>query len=105
MRTTQDYGTKMWLMSLNGEGEYCNPSVENIAKEIFLAMEVLFAGYEDLSIHKVTIYETPNCWTECVKESIGDQERVNWNKVRFSEVNNYAIEKGVIEYDDRKSVN
>lgn len=105
IETTVEYGTKMWLMSLNGEGEYCNPSVENIAKEIFLAMEVLFAGYEDLSIHKVTIYETPNCWTECVQDSIADFERVNWNKVRFDEVNNYAKDKGVIEYDDRKAIN
>lgn len=105
IETTVEYGTKMWLMSLNGEGEYCNPSVENIAKEIFLAMEVLFAGYEDLSIHKVTIYETPNCWTECVGESIADFERVNWNKVRFNEVNAYAKDKGVIEYDDRKAIN
>ena len=92
-------------MSLNGEGEYCNPSVENIAKEIFLAMEVLFAGYEDLNIHKITIYETPNCWTECIQESIADFERVNWNKARFNEVNRYALDKGVIEYDDRKAIN
>ena len=32
IQTTRNYGTKLWLMSLNGEGEYCNPSVENIAK-------------------------------------------------------------------------
>ena len=41
IRTTKEYGTKLWLMSLNGENQYCNPSVENIAKEIYLAMEIL----------------------------------------------------------------
>ena len=29
-------------MSLNGKDEYCNPSVENIDREVFLAMEILF---------------------------------------------------------------
>ena len=87
----------------NGKNEYCNPSVENISKEIFLAMMVLFnpSIYPNLRIHKVTIYETPNCWTECVRESISDVEAGNWMKVRYDEVTKYALDKGVIEYDDR----
>ena len=90
-------------MSLNGFGEYCNPSVENIAKEIFLAMMVLFASYnKTLRISKVTIYETPNCSTICSKESISDNEAAAWMSVRFEEVNEYAQEKGMFEYDDRK---
>ena len=89
-------------MLFRSEGEYCNPSVENIAKEIFLAMEVLFADYKNLNIHKITIYETPNCWTECVAESISAQEVKNWWGVRSEEVKQYAKDKGVIEYDDRK---
>ena len=55
INTTKNYGSKMWLMSLNGENKYCNPSVENIAKEVFLAMMVLFQPYKNLKIHKVTI--------------------------------------------------
>ena len=104
VETTKEYGTKLWLMSLNGVDQYCNPSVENIAKEIFLAMMVLFnpSIYPNLRIHKVTIYETPNCWTECVRESISDVEAGNWMKVRYDEVTKYALDKGVIEYDDRK---
>jgi len=102
IETTKDYGTKIWLMSLSGEGQYCNPSVENIAKEVFLAMMVLFQPYKNLRIHKVTIYETPNCSTICLRESISDIEANNWMKVRFNEVNQYATDKGVIEYDDRK---
>ena len=38
INVTGKLGSKLWLMSLNGEHEYCNPSVENIAKEVFLAM-------------------------------------------------------------------
>ena len=108
IQTTIDLNSKLWLMSLNGEGEYCNPSVENISKEIFLAMEILSETLYNndptgLKIHKVTIYETPNCWTECYSYSISEKERSNFNKVRYEEISQYAIEKGIVEYDDRKS--
>lgn len=102
IKATQDTGSKLWLMSLNGEGQYCNPSVENIAKEIFLAMELLFSQYTHLRIHKVTIYETPNCYTDCIKESISDAELFHFRQARHKEIVEYAQNKGVIEYDDRK---
>jgi len=105
IQTTKNYGSKYWLMSLNGAGEYCNPSVENIAKEVFLAMQVLFAPYKNLSIHRVIIYETPNCSTVCSQESISTVETANWFKERHKEVNQYALDKGIFEYDDRKLVN
>lgn len=96
-------GGKLWLMSLNGDGEYCNPSVENIAKEVFLAMEALFHNYKHLHIHKVKIYETPNCATVCKAISISNVEKTNWVETRFADVYAYAQAKGVLEYDDRKS--
>lgn len=104
---TKKLGSKLWLMSLNGEGQYCNPSVENIAKEIFIAMDILSKVlYRDtktgLQIHKVLIYETPNCYTECNRESISDMERLLFNKVRWEEIKDYAEAKGILEYDDRK---
>lgn len=99
---TKQYGSKLWLMSLNGPTEYCNPSVENIAKEVFLAMTVLFSTYKDLRIHKVTIHETPNCYTVCTKESISPQEANKWMQTRYREVLKYAQDKGIVEYDDRK---
>lgn len=107
IETTKEYGTKMWLMSLNGEGEYCNPSVENIAKEIFMAMDtlskVLYRNSKTgLQIHKVQIYETPNCWTECFRDSVSDMERLLFNKSRWEEIKDYAESKGIFEYDDRK---
>lgn len=102
INTTREYGSKLWLMSLNGPTQYCNPSVENIAKEVFLAMTVLFSPYKDLRIHKVTIHETPNCYTACTKESISPQEANNWMQTRYREVLKYAQDKGIVEYDDRK---
>jgi len=107
IQTTKQYGTKLWLMSLNGEGEYCNPSVENIAKEVFLAMDILSETlYPDtktgLKIHGVKIYETPNCFTECVRMSVSEIESGNFYSQNGLEIEAYAKEKGVIEYDDRK---
>ena len=102
IETTREYGSKLWLMSLNGEGEYCNPSVENISKEIFLAMMVLFQSYPNLKIHTVKIHETPNCYVECIKESISDAEAQNWMKVNYEAIKKYADDKGKYEYDDRK---
>jgi 6-pyruvoyltetrahydropterin/6-carboxytetrahydropterin synthase len=92
---------KMWLMSLKGEGNYCNPSAENIASEIFLVMGILFQDYEGLAIHSVTVYETETCGVECT--GVDTIEADNWRKVNYSKVLNYAIEKGKLEYDDRKA--
>lgn len=107
IQTTKEYGTKLWLMSLNGNGEYCNPSVENIAKEVFLAMEILTDTlYEmaptGLEIHNVKIYETPNCWTDCDYNAISQTERENFYNAKLTEIVKYAKSKGVLEYDDRK---
>ena len=95
--------SKIWYMSLNGENQYCNPSVENLAKEIFLAMEILFAPYSYLRINKITLYETPNCFTTCVKESISKIEEENWCRSNADAVAMYRDDKGVFEYDDRKT--
>lgn len=102
IEVTKETGSKLWLMSLNGKGQYCNPSAENIAKEIFLAMELLFAHYPALKIHSIELNETPKCKTTCFAESIADKERENWLNVRGKEVAQYAEEKGIMEYDDRK---
>ena len=105
IKTTKELNSKLHLMSLNGKGEFCNPSVENIAKEIFLAMEILFDEvYKDkqlgLNIHSITLYETPNCYT--VVDSVPEIERSNFRKANYQTISSYAKEKGVLEYDETK---
>lgn len=107
IQTTKDYGSKLWLMSLNGEGEYCNPSVENITREVFLAIDMmcqhLYPNPEiGLKLWSVKIYETPNCASECFRHSISDTERLHFLEAKHDEVIAYADAKGVKEYDDRK---
>lgn len=93
--------SKMWIMRLNGAG-YCNPTVENIAKEVFLAVQYLMIPFipKGLSMKSVTIYETPNCLTYC--NSVGVKERENFITWRGAELLVYRDLKGIIEYDDRK---
>ena len=102
IKATEDLQGKMWLMSLNGPNEYCNPSAENIAKEVFLAMEVLFESYNSLKVFNILLHETPNCAVTCSMNSISFKERQNWRKSNYQKVKQYAIDKGILEYDDRK---
>ena len=102
IETCISLGSKYWLMSLNGPNQYCNPSVENIAKEVFLAIAYLFEVHKGLKLHKVIIYETPNCATTCIAESIIDVELTNFLTARQIELTIYSEKKGTLEYDDRK---
>ena len=80
---------------------YCNPSVENLAREIFLVMEILFEQYTDLNIHELKLNETPKCYTICNYHSMSEEERINFRETRYKEIKEYAEEKGIVEYDDR----
>ena len=101
IKAAVDEGSKIWEMSLEGVNVYCNPSVENLAREVFLAMEILFESYEDLNIHEIKLNETPKCYTICNSESISDRERNNFRETRYTEIKEYAEDKGIVEYDDR----
>lgn len=94
-------GSKTWKMSLQGKDEYCNPSAENIAKELFLAMEHLFGNYKNFKISKITLWETPNCRTDCTSESISSTERLNFYNANFQHLLDYRNNKGEVIYDDR----
>tara|TARA_Y100000310_G_C20468908_1_gene709014 strand:- start:79 stop:519 length:441 start_codon:yes stop_codon:yes gene_type:complete len=103
IQVVEDLSTKLWLMSLNGKGEYCNPSVENIAREVILAEHILFENYPLLEPTMVKIFETPNCWTECYYSQIPPKEQDNFYDEHYDEIKAYAEQKGILEYDDRKS--
>jgi 6-pyruvoyltetrahydropterin/6-carboxytetrahydropterin synthase len=93
--------SKIWFMSLNGIDGYCNPSVENIAKEMFLAISYLLNN-KHLKLQKIRLYETPNCYTDCYVDSYSLSEQNNFLNHRKSELETYKQKMGEIEYDDRK---
>ena len=67
-----------------------------------MAQAILFESYPYLSISKVKLYETPNCFTECTWKSISKTEAGNFYKHRRKELVKYAEEQGIVEYDQSK---
>jgi len=94
--------TKLWIMCLSGVGEYCNPTAENLSKELFLAQQALFSSIEGLTLYQVRLYETPNCWVDCFEESITPEEKEIFLSVHGEDLKKYLEAKGEFEYDDRK---
>lgn len=95
--------SKLWLMSLNGAAQYCNPTVENIGKELFLAVQLLMRAHlPNLWLDTVRIYETPNCFCDTTNGSINASERNNFLLMRGHDIKEYALSKGIIKYDDRE---
>ncbi len=92
--------SKKWIMSLNGEREYCNPTVENISKEVFLAISYLLDD-SMLRLERVRLYETPNCYSDCFGRSLSQKERDNFIAVHEKALTIYKNKLGTLEYDDR----
>lgn len=98
----KEEGSKLWIMSLNGDS-YCNPSAENLGKELFLAIDYLTKkSYPLLTLHKIILYETPNCSVTTYSNSISELEQSNFLAYRQIQLDMYAEKMGVLEYDDRK---
>ena len=96
----KEHNSKHWLMGLNGT-EFCNPSVENMAKEIFMIMNILFNG-RGITIDKVILYETPTSHTECFIGSIPLNEMQTFHKQYEEYIMDYAVLKGKQSYDITK---
>ena len=97
----KNLGSKYWIMSLNNE-DYCNPSAEHISKELFMSIAKLM-NTENIWLSRLRLYETPNCWVDVDWGSINAKEQMNFYCVHDAELSEYKKEKGVFEYDDRKS--
>ena len=102
IKLIKDNGMKLWLMSINGKDQDCNPTAENIAKEIFIAMEILFDHIKDFSLYELVLYETPNNFTTCYHTSVSTTERNNFRSIHKKSILEYADSKGEVTYDVRK---
>lgn len=103
IETVKALNNKLWVMTLNGQGEYCNPTVENIGKEVFLAIDLISKNWHPgLELHEVKLWETPNCWCTTVRSSVTTDETSNFYNVHKKDLDAYVTEMGTIEYDDRK---
>jgi len=93
-------GSKLYLMHLTDQNGYCNPSAENIAKEIFFAVSVLLNN-DNLWLNRVVLHETPNCFVTCEGLS-SEEDDALLDSDLYQQVNKYREEKCVVEYDLRK---
>jgi 6-pyruvoyltetrahydropterin/6-carboxytetrahydropterin synthase len=84
---------KVWYMSLNGKDQDCEPTLQNIVKEIFLAMAALFEDNRSLQIHLVTAYEPQAGFATCVKETITPTEANKWLEVHYATLKKHVEEK------------
>jgi 6-pyruvoyltetrahydropterin/6-carboxytetrahydropterin synthase len=101
IKVCEDLKSRVYLMKLVDSEGYCNPSAENMAKEIFFAISILMND-ENLKLEKVTLYETENCYVLCEGLDGKDWDRLLASKNFYAELFNYKQAEGRVEYDDRK---
>lgn len=75
--------SKLYTMSL--QNGYCNPTAENMSKELLLVSSVLFEKHEEIKISSIRLYETPNCFVDTTWESISDMELEQFKATYVSE--------------------
>jgi len=68
----QEQGYKFHIMSL---ADNCNPTAENMAKEILLIAITALSDIKNIVANHVKLYETPNCWSDVDQLDIPGAER------------------------------
>lgn len=94
-------GTKLYLMTLGGPDADCNPSAENLSKEIFVQIAYLM-NTDNIWLDSLRLYETPNCWVDTKKEDIRAEETYNILTARRERLDEFNKKVGYFEYDERK---
>jgi len=99
----QKESLKCWVMSLNG-GEDCNPSCENICKELIYVSMKLFERYPKLRVYELKLYETASSFVTSDLQSLSAQEIANLdsNEIIQGKIREWISKNPVMEYDERK---
>ena len=94
--------SKIWVLSLNKDDD-CNPSCENISKEIIFVASRLFASY-NLQIHELKLYETVNSYVTSNMSSLSRNEYENLcvSERLQSKLNKWIHEHPIELYDERE---
>lgn len=94
-------GSKLYLMNLIDEHGFCNPTAENIAKELKFAIGILLNS-NDLIITSLRLWETENCMVEC--QGLTNEEIAQlMASPLYKLAHEYKVRMGTIEYDERKT--
>ncbi len=93
----QEQQNKVYLMNLARD---CNPTAENIAKELFFIGDKLMSRY-GLMMDEIILYETPNCSVRCVYLKPQEIEMLEQSPVA-SQIMHFLQKFPPKEYDQRK---
>ncbi len=97
----EELGSNIFKMHLTDLKGSCNPTVENIAKEIFFAIYTLLSS-DNLKLERVTLHETANCIGICEGLSEAEIKVFCSHKDYLEQLNDFRSRAGKIEYDSRK---
>lgn len=86
-------GCRIWYTSLAGKDTHSEPSIDNLTKEIFLAMAALFESDPSLQISKVTLYESETSLLICTKTTILPEEAGKWLSVHYDVLKQYVDDR------------
>jgi 6-pyruvoyltetrahydropterin/6-carboxytetrahydropterin synthase len=84
VKLVKDNGWRLYEMSIGGK-EYCNPTAENIVKEVFLGVQYLM-NTANFKLKNIRLYETPNCFVDCAHDDITDREAAFWGQFALRNV-------------------
>ncbi|MBI1859487.1 MAG: 6-carboxytetrahydropterin synthase [Deltaproteobacteria bacterium] len=93
-------GLKVYRMNGAGTDSFCNPTAENIAKELFYAADVLLSN-TGLNTHSVKLWETMNCHVECTGLSAAEQTLFETSDLT-TQLLDWKSAQGTVEYDARR---
>jgi 6-pyruvoyltetrahydropterin/6-carboxytetrahydropterin synthase len=108
LKCVKTINSKYWVMALNGD-DFCNPSAENMAKELYLAMCDIINSYKAQGVtllyklENVRLYETENCYVDCNMDCISEKEVYNFNQKYYNMIHSYTQQCSIFEYDSRLS--
>lgn len=92
--------SKLYLMNLVDEENYCNPTAENIAKELFFIISTLLNQPHSLALSKIRLYETTSCYVDCMGLSKKEWKQLADTNL-YESLLHYKKDKGTVEYDSR----
>jgi 6-pyruvoyltetrahydropterin/6-carboxytetrahydropterin synthase len=101
IKLSEELKSNIFKMHLLDEKGSCNPTVENIAKEVFFAVQNLLEN-ENLKLEQVTLHETANCIGICSGLSANEQKIFKSHSGYLESLLAYKKNLGYLEYDSRK---
>ena len=97
----QENKWRVYIMGLGNALLDCNPSAENLAHEIRVAVAEMFTMEKHgVELLNVRLYETPNCWVDCHK--VCDPAPYTPTEEWSADFKSWREEMGDIEYDIRE---